>query len=74
MRFSKIDGCACCMMDMHTREARALGKSERGLRALSAWCGAPFYTDRRACGKLRKGPGATEMPRGNSTELTVATT
>lgn len=44
-RASQINGCAYCV-DMHTKDARALGESEQRLYALSAWREAPFYTDR----------------------------
>ena len=35
-RASQINGCAYCI-DMHTKEARALGESEQRLYALPAW-------------------------------------
>jgi AhpD family alkylhydroperoxidase len=44
-RASQINGCAYCL-DMHTKDARALGESEQRLYLLSAWREAPFYTDR----------------------------
>lgn len=44
-RVSQINGCAFCL-DMHTKDARALGESEQRLYALSAWRETPFYTDR----------------------------
>src|SRR3954454_6375089 len=44
-RVSQINGCAFCI-DMHTKDARALGESEQRLYALSAWRETPFYTDR----------------------------
>jgi AhpD family alkylhydroperoxidase len=44
-RVSQINGCAYCI-DMHTKDARALGESEQRLYALSAWRETPFYTDR----------------------------
>ncbi len=45
MRASQINGCAYCL-DMHSKDARALGETEQRLYALSAWHEAPFYTDR----------------------------
>ncbi len=45
MRASQINGCAYCI-DMHTKDARALGESEQRLYALSAWRETPFYTER----------------------------
>lgn len=45
MRSSQINGCAYCL-DMHTKDARALGETEQRLYLLSAWRESPFYTDR----------------------------
>ncbi len=46
-RVSQINGCAFCI-DMHTKDARALGESEQRLYALNAWRETPFYTDRES--------------------------
>ena len=45
MRASQINGCAYCI-DMHSKDARALGETEQRLYALNAWHETPFYTDR----------------------------
>ena len=45
MRASQLNGCAFCI-DMHTKDARAEGESERRLYGLSAWHETPFYTPR----------------------------
>src|SRR3954470_5141491 len=45
IRASQINGCAYCI-DMHTKDARALGETEQRLYALSAWREAPFFSDR----------------------------
>ncbi len=45
MRASQINGCAYCL-DMHSKDARALGETEQRLYCLDAWHEAPFYTDR----------------------------
>jgi AhpD family alkylhydroperoxidase len=45
MRASQINGCAYCL-DMHSKDARALGESEQRLYALDAWRETPFYTER----------------------------
>lgn len=45
LRASQINGCAWCV-DMHTKDARALGETEQRLYLVSAWREAPFYTDR----------------------------
>jgi AhpD family alkylhydroperoxidase len=45
IRASQLNGCAYCI-DMHTKDARALGESEQRIYALSAWRETPFFTDR----------------------------
>ena len=45
IRVSQINGCAFCL-DMHTKDARALGESEQRLYALNAWRETPFFTER----------------------------
>lgn len=45
IRASQINGCAFCL-DMHTREARALGETEERLHVLAAWHESPVFTDR----------------------------
>lgn len=45
MRASQINGCAYCL-DMHSKDARALGEDEQRLHVLAAWREAPFYTER----------------------------
>jgi AhpD family alkylhydroperoxidase len=45
MRASQINGCAYCL-DMHSKDARALGETEQRLYALNAWRDAPFYSER----------------------------
>jgi len=45
MRASQINGCAYCI-DMHSKDARALGETEQRLYELNAWRETPFYTDR----------------------------
>jgi AhpD family alkylhydroperoxidase len=45
MRASQINGCAYCI-DMHAKDARAMGESEQRLYALSAWRETPFFTER----------------------------
>jgi AhpD family alkylhydroperoxidase len=44
-RVSQINGCAFCI-DMHTKDARAMGETEQRLYALNAWRETPFFTDR----------------------------
>ncbi|HEX6926650.1 MAG TPA: carboxymuconolactone decarboxylase family protein [Longimicrobiaceae bacterium] len=44
-RASQINGCAYCL-DMHSKDARALGESEQRLYTVSAWRETPFFTPR----------------------------
>ena len=59
MRASQINGCAYCL-DMHSKDARAMGESEQRLYELNAWREAPFYTERERAGCL---PGRFRRPR-----------
>jgi AhpD family alkylhydroperoxidase len=45
IRASQINGCAYCI-DMHTRDARAIGESEQRIYALPAWRETPYFSDR----------------------------
>jgi AhpD family alkylhydroperoxidase len=45
MRASQLNGCAHCL-DMHSKDARALGESEQRLHLLAAWREAPCYSAR----------------------------
>lgn len=44
MRVSQINGCAYCL-DMHSKDARAIGETEQRLHALVAWRETPFYSE-----------------------------
>jgi AhpD family alkylhydroperoxidase len=44
-RVSQINGSAYCL-DMHSKDARAIGETEQRLYGLDAWREAPYYTDR----------------------------
>jgi AhpD family alkylhydroperoxidase len=44
MRASQINGCAFCL-DMHSKDAVALGIPAEKLYVLEAWREAPFYTE-----------------------------
>jgi AhpD family alkylhydroperoxidase len=44
-RASQINGCAYCL-DMHTKDARAIGEDEQRLHLVAAWREAPFFTPR----------------------------
>src|SRR5215510_9530287 len=43
-RASQLNGCAYCI-DMHTRDARAIGETEQRLYALPAWRETPYFSD-----------------------------
>jgi AhpD family alkylhydroperoxidase len=45
IRASQINGCAYCL-DVHSKDARALGESEQRLHLLAAWRDAPCYDAR----------------------------
>jgi AhpD family alkylhydroperoxidase len=45
IRASQINGCAYCI-ELHTRDARRAGESERRIYALSAWQESPLFSDR----------------------------
>lgn len=45
VRTSQMNGCAYCI-DMHTKDARALGETEQRLFALDAWRETPFFSAR----------------------------
>ncbi len=45
LRASQINGCAYCI-DMHSKDARALGETEQRVYGLDAWRETPYYTDR----------------------------
>src|SRR6202041_2633941 len=43
VRASQINGCAYCI-DMHTKDARAIGETEQRIFALPAWAETPYFT------------------------------
>jgi AhpD family alkylhydroperoxidase len=45
VRASQLNGCAYCI-DMHTKDARAIGETEQRLYALPAWAETPYFTER----------------------------
>lgn len=45
VRASQLNGCAYCI-DMHTKDARAIGETEQRLYSLPAWRETPFFTER----------------------------
>jgi AhpD family alkylhydroperoxidase len=45
IRASQLNGCAYCV-DMHTKDARAVGESEQRIYALPVWRETPFFSAR----------------------------
>src|SRR3984957_14875803 len=45
IRASQLNGCGYCI-DMHTKDARAIGESEQRLYALPAWPETPYFSAR----------------------------
>jgi AhpD family alkylhydroperoxidase len=45
VRASQLNGCAYCI-DMHTKDARAIGETEQRLYGLAAWQETPYFTPR----------------------------
>src|ERR1700760_3704630 len=45
IRASQINGCAYCI-DMHSKDARAIGETEQRIYSLPAWRETPFFTER----------------------------
>jgi len=45
VRASQLNGCAYCI-DMHSKDARAIGETEQRLYALPAWAETPYFTRR----------------------------
>lgn len=43
IRASQINHCAHCL-DMHTKDAKAIGETEQRINVLAAWREAPFYS------------------------------
>jgi len=45
VRASQLNGCAYCI-DMHTKDARAIGETEQRIYGLAAWRETPYFTAR----------------------------
>lgn len=67
-RASQLNGCAYCV-DVHTKDAREAGETERRLYALPVWRETPFFTEREraalelteAATRLTDGPVSDEL-------------
>ncbi|MCQ4278724.1 carboxymuconolactone decarboxylase family protein [Pseudomonas stutzeri] len=62
IRVSQINHCAFCI-DMHTRDARAIGETEQRIYVLSAWRETPFFTERERAA-LAWAEANTLLPNG----------
>jgi AhpD family alkylhydroperoxidase len=68
LRASQLNGCAYCV-DMHSRDAREAGESERRLSLLPVWREVPFFSEREraalelteAVTRLSEGPVSDEV-------------
>jgi AhpD family alkylhydroperoxidase len=69
-RASQLNGCGYCV-DMHTRDARAAGESERRLYALPVWRETPFFTERERAA-LALTEAATRLTEGGVDDATFA--
>jgi AhpD family alkylhydroperoxidase len=45
IRASQLNGCAYCI-DMHSKDARAIGETEQRIYGLAAWRETPYFTAR----------------------------
>jgi AhpD family alkylhydroperoxidase len=45
LRASQLNGCAYCI-DMHSKDARAIGETEQRLYGLAAWRETPYFSAR----------------------------
>jgi len=72
LRASQINGCSFCV-DMHTREARSDGETERRLYLVSAWRESPLFTDRERAAMAWTEALTTIAGREISDELYEAT-
>ena len=67
MRASQINGCAYCI-DMHSKDARALGETEQRIYAVPVWRETPFFTPRERAA-LAWTEAITEISKGVPNEL-----
>jgi AhpD family alkylhydroperoxidase len=62
IRVSQINGCAYCL-DMHWKDARAMGETEQRLYGLSVWKESPYYSEKeRAALLFTEAITASKMP------------
>lgn len=62
IRVSQLNKCAFCI-DMHTKDARAMGETEQRIYALNAWHETPFFSARERAA-LAWAEANTLLPQG----------
>lgn len=62
IRISQLNKCAFCI-DMHTKDARAMGETEQRIYALNAWHETPFFSARERAA-LAWAEANTLLPQG----------
>ncbi len=70
LRASQINGCAYCV-DMHTRDARKHGETERHLNAVAGWREAPFF-DARERAALQWAESVARIPHTDPSDEAFA--
>ncbi len=68
LRASQQNGCAYCI-DMHWKDARALGESEQRLCSLDAWRECPYYSERERAA-LAWAEAVTRIADGHAPDAT----
>ena len=71
VRASQINGCAYCV-DMHTKDARAMGEDEQRLHLVAVWREAPCYTPRERAA-LAWCEALTLLPESHADDAEYAT-
>lgn len=66
IRASQINGCAHCL-EMHTKDALALGEIDQRIYLLSVWREAPFYSERERAA-LAWCEALTNLPQSGAPE------
>lgn len=66
LRVSLINGCAYCI-NLHTREAQALGETQQRLDKLATWHESPFFDDREKAA-LAWAESLTYIPQTHHTD------
>lgn len=65
-RVSQINGCAYCL-DMHWKDAIAMGETEQRLYSLPAWKECPYYSDAEKAA-LAYAEAVTKIPQQEVTD------